>query len=393
MPFKAPDILGAMQRGREFKARNTLNDLAVQQAQNKMAQDRQLSSTLAELSTVAPEDRNQYLGKLASMGQEGMDAASQLQSIFGKMDATQRAEKLQKAQEISGMLAGVKDQSTYDYFRNQAISENPQMEQHLPPTYDPGVVTVMSNKFRTVQQVLGGSSTDPGSVREYKFRQSLPGGIGGDADQEFLKGKRQQQFLNRGDVYTNTDTGEEFNINPKVSETPQYKAAVSQAVEQAKVAVQKKVQQASQNYKLVSASRIYNNLKQADLDKIYGYGERWYPEFLRSQTGIDLLAQRDQLVSMLQLASAGELKGQGTVTDSERTMLANAATQLNNPTISPEMAKVYLDEAMQVLYRNAGKEFQPENKAPQTPEEWLEQNPDDPRAAKIRAVLNAKKGQ
>lgn len=127
----------------------------------------------------------------------------------------------------------------------------------------------------------------------------------------------------------------------------------------AKQAAIDKQTRATQERKLPQVATIYNKLKDADLSKIYGKGESVYPELLRSQEGIDLIADRDKIVSMLQLGSRGELKGQGNITDGETEMLSRAATILGNPNISPERAKEALDEAVGVLYRSAGRGFTP----------------------------------
>lgn len=136
---------------------------------------------------------------------------------------------------------------------------------------------------------------------------------------------------------------------------------VTTARETAKKDVEKKVTQEGQKTKLNQADEIYQELKKADLDKIYGFGESLYPDFLRSEEGVTLQAKRDQLIGMLKLAGRGELKGQGPITEGEQAIVAEAATILTNPNISPEAARKALDNAMEILYRNAGMEFAPAN--------------------------------
>ena len=72
------------------------------------------------------------------------------------------------------------------------------------------------------------------------------------------------------------------------------------------------------------------------------------------------MAQRDQLVGMLNLAARGQLSGQGAVSDTEAKSILQAATTLANPNISPQEAKVALDSAMNSIYKNAGQNFNPE---------------------------------
>lgn len=132
--------------------------------------------------------------------------------------------------------------------------------------------------------------------------------------------------------------------------------AAAKADAQAKVA--KSAKDAAQSGKLDDANRLYKNLGDADLDLIYGKGEKWYPEFFRSQKGIDLIAQRDQLVGMLNLAARGQLQGQGAVSDTEAKAILQSATTLADPNISPTLAREALNSAMESIYRGAGKDFE-----------------------------------
>jgi len=139
------------------------------------------------------------------------------------------------------------------------------------------------------------------------------------------------------------------------------KSTIASMVETAKAEAQaaaaKKISEVGQFQKLEQADQIYNSLSNADLDLIYGSLEPWYPDFFRSQKGVDLIEQRDQLVGMLKLASRGELKGQGPITEGEQEILGKAATTLGSDRVSPDLARKALDGAMKVLYRNAGQEF------------------------------------
>lgn len=134
---------------------------------------------------------------------------------------------------------------------------------------------------------------------------------------------------------------------------------VTEARDLAKANAAKIVSEQGQFNKLEQADNVYSSLSEADLSKIYGFGESMYPDFLRSPEGAGLVAKRDQLVGMLTLAARGELKGQGPITEGEQAMLSKAATILTNENIPPELAKSELDEAMKILYRGAGQEFDP----------------------------------
>jgi hypothetical protein len=148
-------------------------------------------------------------------------------------------------------------------------------------------------------------------------------------------------------------------LNARLSTEPQLRSAIESAEQDARAGVEKKIAQAGQLGKLADAENVYNRLQDSDLQIIYGRGEQWYPDFLRSQRGIDLIADRDQLLGMLQLGARGELKGQGPITEGEQKILSNAVTALGNKNISPEKAKTSLDEAMVILRRNAGKGIKP----------------------------------
>lgn len=141
---------------------------------------------------------------------------------------------------------------------------------------------------------------------------------------------------------------------------PGIESAITDARTTAKLEAERAIKQQGQMTKLADADRLYNSLSGADLDLIYGRGEEWYPAFFRSQKGIDLMAQRDQLVGMLNLAARGQLAGQGTVSDTEAKSILQAATTLASPNISPQEARVALDAAMNSIYKSAGQNFNPE---------------------------------
>ena len=123
--------------------------------------------------------------------------------------------------------------------------------------------------------------------------------------------------------------------------------------------VNKMISQQGQATKLADVDNALSILIPGDdtdvLDKIYGRGEAFYPDALRSQEGLDALAARDQLVSMLQLGARGELKGQGPITEGEQNILSRAATMLGNPSISPTLAKRQVERAVDILRSSAGK--------------------------------------
>lgn len=101
----------------------------------------------------------------------------------------------------------------------------------------------------------------------------------------------------------------------------------------------------------MQALQLADTLLSSDLEAIYGWGESFYPDKFRSQEGIDLASQRNQLVAILELGQAGKLKGQGNVTESERKILKEAATNLSNPDISVDLAKKNIENAKASISR------------------------------------------
>jgi hypothetical protein len=88
----------------------------------------------------------------------------------------------------------------------------------------------------------------------------------------------------------------------------------------------------------LNAISFIDDIILGDADLIYGSKELplgWF----RSEAGKDMMAKRDNIGSLLELAAAGKMKGQGTITGPEREILRQAATVLKNDNISPEMAE------------------------------------------------------
>ena len=90
-------------------------------------------------------------------------------------------------------------------------------------------------------------------------------------------------------------------------------------------------------------------LKEADLSPILGFYDSQTPTFLPSS--VDLEADLNLVLANLELFDTDRLKGQGTVTDSERLVLRNATTVLTNRAISEKKAKEALGEIVSLLER------------------------------------------
>lgn len=155
---------------------------------------------------------------------------------------------------------------------------------------------------------------------------------------------------------------------------------ITRANEEVKAAVQKRLEQEGQKNKLEDVQFISDNLlpKNSDgsydlstLKMIYGKGEGLYPKMLRSQKGVDALAQRDQLIGILKLAARGELKGQGPITEGEQAILGQAVTMLEEPDISPELAAKQIVRAFDVIKSKAGVNGQSKALTPEEADDFI----------------------
>lgn len=203
------------------------------------------------------------------------------------------------------------------------------------------------------------SSRDPSALQRYESQQVVD--IGGVKYLVDRSTNQRTPITNIGEVSGNQATIKtavaQAEQDVKGATEPKIQAEVAKARQLATDEANKLTKQQGQLSKIDDANRIYKSLGDSDLDLIYGAGEKWYPEVLRSQKGIDLMAQRDQLVGMLNIASRGELQGQGSITETEGAAVLAAATTLGNPNISPSEARKALDSAMDKIYGGAGKTF------------------------------------
>lgn len=124
------------------------------------------------------------------------------------------------------------------------------------------------------------------------------------------------------------------------------KAKKTTAEEKRKTAESKKLTEVTESKQAV---QTIDDLLAGDVDLIYGSLEYLQPDFLRSQEGKNMLAKRDQISSLLELAAAGKLKGQGGVSEGERSILKESATMLKNQSISAEQAEIELRKARDVF--------------------------------------------
>jgi len=71
-----------------------------------------------------------------------------------------------------------------------------------------------------------------------------------------------------------------------------------------------------------------------------------------------MMARRDRIASMLDLAQRGKIKGQGSVSDSDAKVIEQAASVLKNPEISPDLALAEFERIRPIFERIISKNTQ-----------------------------------
>lgn len=286
------------------------------------------------------------------------------------------------------------EQSQFIYENNPKLWEQVQSQNLTPDD--------LRNKFRkeSVNSNLGLMVFDPSTGKYEPAMDSDGNRLTGAPYDTALQGNlsyAKQQGQNQSDLQMKpiitTDT-EKAKSNVELALRPEIERQTVAARAKAEQEATKNQTQAVASAKLEDAIVLCDDLKKADFNKIYGRGESLYPELARSQEGINMIAKRNQLVAMLKLGAAGELKGQGSITDPERQMIGEAATMLANPNIDPKLARESLDMAMTVFRRNAGKAANPAGKNLSDDDSqaiaWANANPSDPRAQAIKQLHGIK---
>ena len=128
------------------------------------------------------------------------------------------------------------------------------------------------------------------------------------------------------------------------------------ADDKAKLLKQKELKQVNTLKRIEAEGAIQNidsliELGEDGLGDIYGAMEGFFPDALRWQGNRDNQIKRDQISSTLQLAAAGKLKGQGTITDPERKLLSDAASVLGNEEIGPKAALAELNRIRPIFQK------------------------------------------
>jgi hypothetical protein len=326
------DITGALIDGRDAYQRSQLNQQAMQQNEQQIAyadydQAVQRLSVINRLATKVKQlPQDQRASFVSSINQDmlrsvGIDPAqvSSVQLDDQSLDA------------LIAQTASAIPEDRQSQYRKESVSTNqglmvfdPSTGSYVPATGSDGQPLSAAQYDPSLQEQISSARQTGRNVSDLELKPEI------------------------------TRSVAEAEASVRAETEPRLQAEITRAREEAAAAVEKQISQQGQLGKLADAESVYNRMRDSDLDIIYGQGEKWYPEFLRSQKGIDLLADRDQLIGMLQLGSRGELKGQGPITDSEQKILSNAVTVLGSPNISPARAREALDEAMTILRRNAG---------------------------------------
>lgn len=101
-----------------------------------------------------------------------------------------------------------------------------------------------------------------------------------------------------------------------------------------------------------------DDLLSSDVNQVFGWGNINPINRLPASEAQNTKAKVDRLKGLVSLENANKLKGQGAISEAERTMLANAATVLNNPWISPEQA---ISELNRLKHQFGGEQAQSPN--------------------------------
>lgn len=343
-PSVGQELLGAISQGKQIRSQ-TLQNQARQQDVSEMdfqtgLRKLQIINKLATNVRQLPmEQRQAYIQRfdknmLNSVGISSQDLASAPLDDAG-LD--------QLISQTGSVIQGAMPQQT-----------NMNRVQSSQILDDGTVVTVMSDGTVQVKdaqgKVLSGQAATDAIRVAQEYSTNLQGQRAGSRTGATLDVRTEKEPTLKADV-------KQAEQDVMLATEPELQRKIQDAKTFAKLEAEKRMAQSGQSNKLEDADRIYKSLGNSDLDVIYGRGEQYYPEILRSQKGIDMIAQRDQLVGMLNLAARGELKGQGSITDQEAATVIKAATTLANPNISPDLAREALDAAMDIIYRNAGKQF------------------------------------
>lgn len=325
------DLAGAYLSGRNAYQQGQLNDQAIKQNEQKIskADYEQATQRLMVMGRLAEKAKELPLNERYAFAQSINPELLQSVGIDPKTVSSQQLDDNSLNSLISMARAHAPQSSQY---RKESVSTNQGLM-----VFDPSTGSYVPAK---------GADGKPLSAAQYDA--SLQGEIAG----------AKQGAQNRSDLTYKpeiTRAVETTKADVELGTKPTIEAETTAARERASNAVNKENEQAGNAARLPEFDAAYDKLINADLDKIYGRGESLYPDYFRSQEGIDQKTYRDQLVSMLKLGARGQLKGQGAVSDSESKTLNESVSVLGNPDISPALAREALQRAKEAIYRSSGK--------------------------------------
>lgn len=332
--FRQPeqvDLAGSYLSGKNAYQKGQMNDQAIQQNQQEIsrADYEQAQQRLVVLGRLAEKAKELPLSERYAFAQSINPELLQSVGIDPKTVSSQQLDD----NSLNSLIALAKAHSPQSgQYRKESVSTNQGLM-----VFDPSTGSYVAAK---------GSDGSPLSAAQYdaSLQGQIAGAKAGATNQSDLAYDPEIERRKKQAV-----------ADVEASTRPAIEGAVTAARNTAEQEANKRQSQAVASDKLDDAEAIYSKLMNADLDKIYGRGESVYPELMRSQEGIDLIANRDQFVSMLKVGARGELKGQGAVSDSDAKTVSEAATILGNPNISPAAAKEASDRAIAALRRSAGK--------------------------------------
>lgn len=121
--------------------------------------------------------------------------------------------------------------------------------------------------------------------------------------------------------------------------TPEARAQrAREETERGRVETERVKQQQAIQTEAQGAVDLITDIQASDLDLIFGREEQFKPQRARSQAGLDLIAKRKRIISLLELGAAGKLKGQGQITEAERRILSDSVALISDQLVSPELA-------------------------------------------------------
>ena len=259
----------------------------------------------------------------ALMAQRVAQGDAQLKEYEAQAPRRKQAEQVEDSDNkmafLKDRISLVNDQIGLQAMRDEAVSIWGQTaDDNMPTTYDQA-------QFDDMRSRLGVSS------KEKYTTSSLVYDDQGNAYQPGSKGGLNRVELPGGGQLGLAPKDRMSYIKEKVKATTQAKTQAQQD-QPASVTEINEARDAMNMIDELSSEEF-------DLGAIYGKGERYYPDLIRKQSNVDMMAKKDLVIDSLNLMAAGKLKGQGQITENEREMLKRAATTLGNMDISGEAAK------------------------------------------------------